>query len=108
MTKTTKVMPTKKAQEKTITIGRVKAAELISNAGGRFFTVVFESKKGERKMTCRKSVTKSINPNAKKKAVNTEALGMVTVYDMFEKAYRKVNLQTVSALRINKQSFRVK
>lgn len=92
-------------------IGRVKAAELINNSKGRIFTVVFTKVDGTlRTMNCRKGVVKGIvkEVNRKKKAVDTENLGLITVYDMQEKGYKKVNLQTISSLKINKEIYKVK
>lgn len=88
-------------------IGKVKAATMISEAGGRFFTATFITKNGEpRTMTCRRHVTKGVKGTGNKNA-DTTALGIITVYDMLNKGFRKMNLQTLTNLKINKATYRV-
>ena len=86
-------------------IGKTKAAELINDSKGRIFTATFTKKTGEeRVMNCRKGVQKGVKGTGKN---NTESLGMITVYDMQERGFKKLNLQEVTALKINKESYKV-
>lgn len=101
MSNTTKsVRPTK--------IGRVKAAELISETNGKLFTATFVKADGtERTMTCRLGVKKGVKATPKRKAPDTSKLGMVNVFDMRENAYKKINLQTVKALKTKGVQYKV-
>lgn len=88
-------------------IGKVKAAQMINDSKGRIFTATFTAKNGTtRVMNCRRGVTKGVQGSSK--AVNTDALGMIKVYDMQSKGFRTLNLQTLTHLKINKNAYRVK
>ena len=88
-------------------IGKTKAAELINDSKGRFFTATFRKKNGEsRVINCRRGVTKGVKGTGK--AINTDVLGMITVYAVQEKGYKKLNLQTLTNLRINKCEYRIR
>lgn len=87
-------------------IGRVAAAELIKNSGGKFFTVTFASKTNTaRQLTgqLRKEVA-----TTGKKAPNVSALGMIRVYDMLSKGWRTVNTQTISSLKLGGRVYNVR
>lgn len=93
------------AKVKTKRIGKIKAAELINDSKGRIFTATFIKKNGEeRVMNCRKGVQKGVKGTGKS---NTQSLGIISVYDMQEKGFKKLNLQEVTALKINKESYKV-
>ena len=99
----TKSAPAQKATR----IGKVKAAQMISDSNGRIFTATFIKGNGEiRVMNCRRGVTKGVKGSPK--AINTEALGLITVYDMQSKGFKKLNLQNLTGLKINKQIYKVK
>lgn len=92
-------------KEKIKRIGKIKAAELINNSKGRIFTATFIKKNGEeRVMNCRKGVQKGVKGTGKN---STESLGMINVYDMQERGFKKLNLQEVISLKINKESYKV-
>jgi len=75
------------------------AEELITNSGGRIFTVEHIKKDGTlRKTNCRLDVKKYVNGKGLK--YNPSKKGLVPVYDMQLKAYRMVNLKTVTKLNI--------
>ena len=92
------------AKVKTKRIGKIKASELINDSKGRIFTATFVKENGdERVMNCRKGVQKGVKGTGTKGTTP----GMITVYDMQEKGFRTLNLQTVKALKINKESYKV-
>ena len=103
MQKTNQIAKT--SVSKTKRIGKIKAAELINSSNGRIFTATFTKKNGEeRVMNCRKGVSKGVKNTGKN---NTDKLGMINVYDMQEKSFKKLNLQEVTALNINKECYKV-
>jgi hypothetical protein len=77
-------------------ISRSKALEMIQESKGKFFTVKFISKKGEREMNCQF--------NAK---TQQGKLGYLTVTDVVLREHRNINLQTLKELRINKKNYRI-
>lgn len=92
-------------QTKMNTITRSKAVELIKNSQGRFFTVSFTKKDNtERTINGRTKVTKG-SKGGKNPAIN---LGYISVYSTKEKGYRNVNSQTITSLKINGETYRVK
>ena len=100
------------AKPKLTTIGKTKAADIILNSNGKFLTAVFATKENPtRKMTFRLSVTKHLSTNPAKKTrkvASVAPIGMVTVYDMLEKGYRTVNLQTLSYLKAGGVEYKVR
>jgi hypothetical protein len=63
---------------------------------GRFFSCEFTKKDGSvRYLLGRSGVKKYLRPNAKPKSYNPQELGYLPVYDLQEKDYRLVNLQTL-------------
>lgn len=101
-----------KPKVKCSTISRSRAAQLIQESGRqKFFTVTFISGKGERVLTGKLGVTKHLTtPKAKVSAPKADPknIGILTVYDMINKGYRNVNLQTVTGLKICGNVYRVK
>lgn len=113
-------------------LSKTKAAELVLEKGKRFFNVTFMKKnpskaKGapaliERNMTCRLSVVK--HTKAAKEATaaglpipklasnlnkNLAVLGKVTVYEMTgDKGYKTLSLDTITALKIAGEQYKVK
>jgi len=88
---------------KVIKIGKKKAFELMSNAGGRFFTVTFKKKKGEERVLNGQYLSGQ-DPNV---------LGYVKVVELSKKkttphdCIRQVNLQTIKTLKIQGTLYKV-
>jgi len=77
-----------------------KAIEIIKS--GKFFSAEFVKKDGSVRTICARSgVKKYLKPNAKPQSYNPKELGYATVFDLQEKDYRLINLQTL--IRVNKQ-----
>ena len=77
----------------------------IMKTGGLFFGVSFVKKNGNvRKMTCRKGV---YHPLCGGQNTVTHIPRYVTVWDVFAKGYRNVNLNTIFSLRCGGQEFQV-
>lgn len=90
---------------KQTTISKSRAVELMKTSQGRFFTVSFTKKdNSERTINGRTKVTKG-SKGGKNPATN---LGYVSVYSTKEKGYRNVNSQTITSLKINGNTYRVK
>jgi len=78
-------------------IGKKKALELIKGSKGRFFSVTFKNKEGE---------VRTLNVRYLKQQPNE--LGYVLLLDMKEKTPKNVNMQTLSQLKINNSTFKIK
>lgn len=78
-------------------INKAKATEMIESSKGKFFTVTFTKKN--------KSL-KTINCNWKKG--NKNSLGYLTVYSVLKKGYKNIDPQTITALSISGNLFKVK
>lgn len=86
---------TKKSNNKKIS--KTKALELIQKTSGKFFGVTFTKKNGEiRKMRC-KVQTGSL----------PDSLGYLKVTDTVDSIQKSLNLQTISELRMNKNTYKV-
>lgn len=108
-TTTTKVAAkktaTKKAASTTATtgtkknIGKNDALKLIQSTNGKFFGVTFTKKDNtERKMRCRIDPTNTA-PNS---------LGYIKLIDTVDMVAKHINLQTLSEIRINKITYKVR
>ena len=87
-------------------INKAQATEKILASNGKFFGVTFTKKNGEtRDMTARRGVTRYVTGEGFKYA--PEAYGLITVYDIAKKDYRMVNKKTITALRINGETYEV-
>ena len=78
-------------------IGKKKALELIKGSKGRFFSVTFKNKEGE---------VRTLNVRYLKQQPNE--LCYVLLLDMKEKTPKNVNMQTLSQLKINNSTFKIK
>jgi len=87
---------TTKSVKKNKKISKSRAVELMQNSGGKFFTVTFEKADG---------TDRTMNGRVRKKDFMSRQ-GYVLVRIAGNKT-RSVNPRTISALKINKQSFRV-
>jgi hypothetical protein len=77
-----------------------KAIEIIKS--GKFFSAEYIKKDGSvRTIRARSGVKKYLRPNAKPQSYNPKELGYATVFDLQEKDYRLINLQTL--IRVNKK-----
>ena len=84
-------------------ISKTKAVELMSKAGGKFFTVVYTKKDGtERTMNCRYKGDAKVTP-----------LGYLKVIDVAKHrknpadSYRQINLQTLKSLSISGVTYKI-
>jgi len=78
---------------------------LIKSSNGRIFTAQMTKKTGEeRVMNCRIGVTSKL-----KGGVSTTAHkpNLVTVYDMVNKGYRSINLDTLKSLTIDGKTYNI-
>ena len=90
------------------TINRNKAKELINQSNGRIFSSVFIKKDGtHRLMNARLKVTKHLKENAKPRPYDPSKYNLICVYDMLNKGYRMVNLDTLQTLIINKTMYTI-
>ena len=93
----------------TKTINKDKAKELINNSNGRIFSSLFIKKDGShRLMNARLKVTKHLKENAKKRPYDPSKYNLLTVFDMTNKGYRMINIETLQTLIINKKMYNVK
>ena len=91
------------------TINKDKAKQLIEGTKGQIFSGLFIKKNGQhRLMNARTGVKKHLNPNAKKQPYNPIKYDLITVYDMSNKGYRMLNLNTLQKLIINKIIYKIK
>ena len=86
----------KKTEKMIKTISKTRAVELINTSKGKFFTVTFTKAGG---------TTRTINGNTKGKMTNQ---GYLNIYSMKDKGYRNVNVRTISALKLNGESYKIK
>jgi hypothetical protein len=86
-------------------IKRVRLEGFIRKLGGKIFTVEFTKKdRTKRKMNARLSVSKFVKGTGRSNGLSTPC---IKVFDMQKHAYRQVNLNTVSSIKANGQSFKV-
>ena len=91
-------------------ISKAKATDLIKGSKGKFIGVTFVKKDGEvRKMNGRMGVHSSKNAPLKGVglAYNPNDYGLVGIFDAQKKAYRMVNINTLSELTLDGQSYDV-
>ena len=91
-------------------ISKAKATDLIKGSKGKFIGVTFVKKDGEvRKMNGRMGVHSSKNAPLKGVglAYNPSDYGLVGIFDAQKKAYRMVNINTLSELIVDGQSYDV-
>ena len=90
----------------TKTITRSKLLALINSTRGRFFSVIFVKKDGSmRRLTGRIGVRSHLRTDHRKSTTENYSLPYVCVWDTQKKAYRNVNLDTVTDIRLNNQNF---
>ena len=92
----------------TKTINKDKAKELINNSNGRIFSSLFIKKDGtHRLMNARLKVTKHLKKDAKKRPYDPSKYNLLTVFDMTNKGYRMINIETLQTLIINKKMYNI-
>tara|TARA_R110000822_G_scaffold284006_1_gene405525 strand:+ start:145 stop:384 length:240 start_codon:yes stop_codon:yes gene_type:complete len=74
--------------------------ELILQSAGRFITVTFETKRGERVLTGRMGVTKHLKGGQS----TLDANKYITIFDVVNKGYRAINRETIKSVTINHET----
>tara|TARA_R110002012_G_scaffold21348_1_gene74678 strand:+ start:59 stop:346 length:288 start_codon:yes stop_codon:yes gene_type:complete len=91
------------------TINRDKAKQLIEGTKGQIFSGLFIKKNGQHRLiNARTGVTKHLKENAKPRPYNPIKYDLITVFDMNNKGYRMLNLNTLQTLIINKIIYKIK
>ena len=91
------------------TITQDKAKQLIHNTNGKIFSSVFTKKDGTiRLMTGRLKVTKYLNDNARPRPYDPNKYNLICLFDMINKGYRMINIETLKQLTINKNKYVIK
>jgi len=90
------------------TINKERAKELINNSNGRIFSSVFIKKNGEHRLiNARIKVTKHLKKDAKPQPYDPSKYDLLCVFDMVNKGYRMINLNTLQTLIINKNIYHI-
>ena len=88
------------------TINKEHAKQLIHNTNGKIFSSVFTKKDGSiRLMTGRLKVTKYLTENAKPRPYDPNKYNLICLFDMINKGYRMINIETLKQLTINKKIY---
>lgn len=91
------------------TITQDKAKQLIHNTNGKIFSSVFTKKDGTiRLMTGRLKVTKHLTENAKPRPYDPNKYNLICLFDMINKGYRMLNINTLKQITINKTKYIIK
>jgi len=91
------------------TINKEHAKQLIHNTNGKIFSSVFTKKDGSiRLMTGRLKVTKHLTENAKPRPYDPNKYNLICLFDMINKGYRMINIETLKQLTINKNKYVIK
>jgi hypothetical protein len=91
------------------TINKDKAKELIKQTKGKIFSGLFIKKNGEHRLiNARLGVTKHLKENAKPRPYDPIKHDLITVFDMANKGYRMININTLQTLIINKIIYKIK
>ena len=89
------------------TINRNKAKELIKGSKGLIFAATFTKKDGtHRLMNAR--IGKKYTPTGKAAPYKAEDYNLLPVYDMKIKAFRMININTLTNLSINANKYIIK
>ncbi len=80
------------------------ARQKIYSTKGKIFTAIFTKKSGEeRKINCRLGVHKDLS--GKGLNYDPDSKGLINVYDLKAQGYRMINIKTLKALAIDKQTY---
>jgi hypothetical protein len=86
-------------------VSRFKVDEVIKSSNGKIFSCEFIKKDGSlRKMVARLGVRKNLKGGANGESKHNS---LVTVFDMIEKAYRMINLETIQAIKVSGTTYEV-
>jgi len=89
-----------------VTISKRQAQDLIKASRGRIFTTVHTKKDNTFRATnCRTGVKKGVTGEGMK--YSPAEYNLIPVYDMKNRGFRMVNVDTLSSLRINKTTYTV-
>ena len=91
-------------------ISKAQAREIIKGSGGQFISVTFTKKNGEvRDLNGRLGVYKSKHAplTGQGLAYNPSDYGLITIFDAQKKAYRMVNINTLSQLKVDGETYEV-
>ena len=92
-------------------ITREEAKKIIKGSGGQFISVTFIKKDGEvRNLNGRIGVHKSKYAPLKNVGLryNPKDYGLVGIFDAQKKAYRMINIDTISQLKISGKTYQIK
>ena len=91
----------------TNTINKTKAKELIKDSKGLIFAATFTNKDGSsRLMNAR--LGKKYTPTGKAAPYKAEDYNLLPAYDMQKKAFRMININTLTNLSINANKYIIK
>ena len=89
------------------TITKDKAAEMLQETNGKFFTAIFIKKDGSsRTINARLKVKKHLTGGSLKYEPSNYSL--LPCYDLKAEGYRMVNLKTLKQIKINQKTFKIK
>ena len=89
-----------------VQINRQQAKDLIGFSRGKIFTTTHTKKDNTIRITnCRTGVKKGITGEGMK--YNPVDFNLIPVYDMQNKGYRMINIDTLSVLKINHETYEV-
>lgn len=87
------------------TVSRYKVNEVIKSTHGKIFSCEFIKKDGSvRKMIARLGVAKNLKGGRNGASAKNS---LITVYDMAKRAYRMINLETLTALKVGGVAYEV-
>ena len=88
------------------TIKRSQVINIIKENENKIFSVIFIKKDGTmRKMNCKRKVKKHLKGG--KLAFNPIVKGLLSVYDMVNKGYRFINLNTLISIKIENKEYKI-
>ena len=86
-------------------VSRYKTVDLLHQTHGKIFSCEFIKKDGSlRKMIARLGVAKNLKGGSNGASAKNS---LITVYDMAKRAYRMINLETLTALKVAGVSYEV-
>ena len=89
------------------TINKTKAKELIKDSKGLIFAATFTKKDGSHRLMNART-GKKYTPTGKKAPYKAEDYNLLPVYDMKIKAFRMININTLTKLSINANKYIIK
>ena len=91
-------------------ISKAQARDIIKGSGGQFISVTFTKKNGEvRDLNGRMGVYKSKHAplTGQGLAYNPNDYGLVGIFDVQKKAYRMININTLTCLKIKGKTYQI-